>query len=278
VTFQLDFPETNESPDVRIVSLTCSNTEILCALGHRHELVGVDDHSDFPAEVVAALPRVGPDLDIDVAAVAALEPDLVLASLTVPGHERVVARLEQAGLPFLAPEPIGLDDVLANVREIAGALGDTAAGERVVAEMESALQPLARPPAAPPSILVEWWPKPVIAPGRSSWVHDLIERAGARNPLGGEAVKSRPLEDREVAELAPDAFVLSWCGVAPDKVREDVVYRNPAWRDLEALRRRRVFRIPEAHLGRPSPRLVDGYRSLCAVVAAVRGEETKPRQ
>jgi iron complex transport system substrate-binding protein len=79
---------------LRIVSLTCSNTEIVCGLGCAHMLVGVDDHSDHPAEVVASLPRVGPDLQIDVERVASLRPDLVLASLTVPGHEQVVASLQ----------------------------------------------------------------------------------------------------------------------------------------------------------------------------------------
>jgi len=84
---------------MRIVSLTCSNTEIVCALGLSHYLVGVDNHSDYPAEVVAHLPRVGPDLDIDAQRVAALKPDLVLASLTVPGHERILDRLRAAKLP-----------------------------------------------------------------------------------------------------------------------------------------------------------------------------------
>lgn len=49
------------SPHLRLVSLACSNTEIVCALGLAERLVAVDDHSDFPAAVVAGLPRVGPD-------------------------------------------------------------------------------------------------------------------------------------------------------------------------------------------------------------------------
>ena len=59
---------------MRIVSLACSNTEIVHALGCAAMLVGVDDHSDWPEEVVGPLPRLGPDLDIDVDAVAALQP------------------------------------------------------------------------------------------------------------------------------------------------------------------------------------------------------------
>ncbi len=78
---------------MRIVSLTCSNTEIVCALGCAEWLVGVDNHSDYPSEVVSKLPRVGPDLGVRIADVAALEPDWVLASLTVPGHEKVIEGL-----------------------------------------------------------------------------------------------------------------------------------------------------------------------------------------
>jgi iron complex transport system substrate-binding protein len=257
---------------MRIVSLTCSNTEIVCALGRAGDLVGVDDHSDFPAEVVAGLPRVGPDLAVDVEAVARLRPDLVLASLTVPGHERVVEELRAAGLPFLAPEPVSLDDVYRDVRDIAHALGVPERGETVVTDMRGSLRPAAAPEQGTrPRLLVQWWPKPVIAPGRRSWVHDLIELAGGADPLGDEEVKSRPLDDEEVRALDPDAFVLSWCGVAPEKVRPEVVTRNPAWLGLAAIERGRVYCVPEAFLGRPSTRLVEGYRALRAIVEAVAG-------
>jgi iron complex transport system substrate-binding protein len=105
-------------------------------------------------------------------------------------------------------------------------------------------------------------------------VTELIALAGGVNPLADEEVKSRPLTDDEVAALAPDAVVLSWCGVAPEKVRDDVVYGNPAWRELPFVRERRVFKIPEAFLGRPSPRLVDGLAALRRVVEAVRADAT----
>lgn len=259
---------------MRVVSLTCSNTEILAALGCAGLLVGVDDHSDWPPEVVAGLPRVGPDLHVDVAKVAALAPDLVLASLTVPGHERVVEALDRAGLPYVAPEPTSLADVARDVRRIAGLVGVPERGEEVAAEMERALgigEPEPEPPGRRPRLLLQWWPKPVIAPGRLSWASELIARAGGENPLAAEEVKSRPLTDQEVRDLAPDAMVLSWCGVAPEKVRPDVVLANQAWQDLDFVRERRVFRVPEALVGRPSPRLVEGFRALREIVSGLVG-------
>lgn len=258
---------------MRLVSLTCSNTEIAWALGAADSLVGVDNHSDFPPEVVSRLPRVGPDLDIDVARVAALSPDLVLASLTVPGHERIVERLERAKLPFLVTEPTSLDDVYADVRLVAERLGVPERGEAVVANMTASLAPAAAPAAGRPCILVEWWPKPVIVPGRRSWVTQMLAAAGARGPLDAEDVKSRPITDDEARALDPDAVVIAWCGVPFAKYRPEIVLRREAWRDVRAVANGRIYRVPEAYLGRPGPRLGLGLRELRRIVAELQSSE-----
>jgi iron complex transport system substrate-binding protein len=250
---------------VRIVSLTCSNTEIVWALGKSELLVGVDDHSDFPADVVGRLPRVGPDLDIDVACVAELRPDLVLASLTVPGHERIVERLERARLPFIATEPVSIADVYADISRVGGLLGVSETAARVVAEMRVELE--CPEPLRGPLILVEWWPKPVIVPGELSWVTQMIASAGGRGPLDDEDVKSRPITDEEARRFDPDAVVIAWCGVPVEKYRTEIVYHRPGWQGVAALERRHVYAVPEAFLGRPGPRLVHGVRELRRIVA-----------
>jgi iron complex transport system substrate-binding protein len=257
---------------MRIVSLACSNTEIVCALGCADLLVGVDDHSDYPEDVVAALPKVGPDLNIDVDRVAALDPDLVLATLTVPGHEKVVERLEAAGLPFIAPEPVSLEDVYRDIRDIGARLGVADRAEALIRDMRAELEGTedAAPGDVRPRILIQWWPKPVITPGRWSWATDVVRAAGGEAVLGDEDVKSRPMTDEEVAERAPDAIVLSWCGVHPDKYRPDVVLRNETWAELPFVREGRVFSIGEPYLGRPGPRLMEGVRRMRAVVREVR--------
>lgn len=269
---------------MRIVSLACSNTEIVCALGCADLLVGVDSHSDFPPGVVDSLPKVGPDLEIDVEAVAALEPDLVLATLTVPGHEKVVEELEEAGLPFVAPAPESLGDVYRDIREIGGRLGAAERAGELVEEMRAELGSGEWREAsggadgeARPTFLVQWWPKPTVAPGRRSWTTDVIRAAGGRNVLEDEPVKSRPVDDDEVRSLDPDAIVVSWCGVHPEKYRPEVVLEKEGWQRLRAVREGRVFCVPEAYLGRPGPRLVEGVRELRAIATEVRsGTSARP--
>ncbi|MFT4622780.1 MAG: iron complex transport system substrate-binding protein [Myxococcota bacterium] len=257
---------------MRVISLTCSNTEIVCALGLGHTLVGVDDHSDHPASVLAGLPRVGPDLSIDIDAVEALRPDCVLASLTVPGHERIVTELKARGIPHIAPEPISLADVYDDIHAIAAALGAPERAQALVDQMQATFaagEPNPDLRSSRPAVLVEWWPKPVIVPGRQSWVTDLITLAGGRNPMGDRDVKSSPVTDEEVVAWSPDAVVICWCGVPFEKYRPDVVTRRAAWQALPALRDQQVHCIPEAFLGRPGPRLMDGFQALRAVVDAV---------
>lgn len=260
---------------MRIFSHTCSNTEIVCALGCAAMLVGVDADSDHPPEVVAHLPRTGRDLDLDVAAVAALAPDLVLTSLTVPGHEKVVARLEEAGLATLVCDPCSLDDVFADIRRIAAALGVAERGAALVREMEAAM-PRIESGGRRPRVLVEWWPKPVIVPMRDSWVSDLVERAGGMNPWNAIPLKSRPIETREAVAAAPDLVVMSWCGVKVANYRADVVLRRAGWEPIPAIRHARVHAISEEFLGRPGPRLVEGYRQLRAAIAACTMERAIP--
>lgn len=119
-----------------------------------------------------------------------------------------------------------------------------------------------------PAVLVEWWPKPVIAPGKQSWVTDLVARAGGRNPWAGAAAKSLPLETADVLAAAPDAVVMSWCGVRVENYRADVVRRREGWDTVPAIAHDRIHAVSEAFLGRPGPRLVEGYRQLRGIIAA----------
>lgn len=246
---------------MRIVSHTCSNTEIVCALGCAAFLVGVDQDSDYPPAVVGVLPQLGRDLSLDVPRVQALEPDLVLTSRTLPGHGQIVEQLDAAGLRTLVCEPLRMDDVYADIRRIAAALDVAARGEALIVSMRDSMPAVARTAQAP-RVLIEWWPKPVIAPTRDSWASELIELAGGINPWGEVPGKSRPLADAEIVGAAPDLIVMAWCGVPYLNYRPEIVRRRPGWERVPAIVNGRIAAITEAWLGRPGPRLVDGYRAL----------------
>ncbi|HEY8416660.1 MAG TPA: helical backbone metal receptor [Limnochordales bacterium] len=268
---------------MRVISLCPSNTEMVCALGLENLLVGVDRWSLQDPALCQRLPGqgrgvadVGTDLHIDLDAIRALKPDLVLASLSVPGMERNVARLEDAGLPHLVVDGHSLAGVQRGILQVAEALGALAAGRALVAQFAGSvaevraraqdarrrLAEAGREMEIPRRAAWEWWPKPVIVAGRRSWIHEFFEILGVENVFADLDQESQPVQDDEVLRRAPDTLCASWCGSAEKRMSLARIARRPGWRDLPAWQARRVFFLPERLVGRPGPSLVSGLKEL----------------
>ncbi|ADV67205.1 helical backbone metal receptor [Deinococcus maricopensis] len=235
---------------MRVASLTPSNTEIVTALGLAHTLVGVDDHTDDPQAAHAA--RLGPDLSIDVDRLAALRPDLVLTSLSVPGMERVVEAVERASLPHLTLDPVTLADVTRDLHTVGAALGVPDRADALARDFERDLAAWRVHAPTPPRVLVEWWPKPVIGAARDSWITDLLAGLGAQNALAHLPVRSAPLTPEALRDLQLDLLVLSWCGAR--KLRPEVAHARGLGVPVAC--------IHERYLGRPGPNLREGARLI----------------
>jgi len=108
-------------------------------------------------------------------------------------------------------------------------------------------------------VLVEWWPRPIIAATRESWVTDLLESLGAVNALGERPGRSSPLTLEEVRAARPDLIVCSWCGAK--KLRPEVIEARGLGVPVVA--------VPESGLGRPGPRLGEGARGIAAALASL---------
>ncbi len=211
----------------------------------------------------------GPDLQVDLDKVEDLRPDLVLASLSVPGMERVVEGLRGLGISHLVLDLQSLQEVYGDILRVAQqALGVVQRGSLVVRAMQ---QMLARARGSlphwvrPPRVMVEWWPRPMIAAGKHSWVTGLLEALGAKNAFEHLPVRSKPLTPGEVEEAQPDLIVVSWCGAK--KLRPELVLRRGL--DVPALRNQQIFALPEAFLGRPGPRLAEGAVRLAEALRGV---------
>lgn len=253
----------------RLVSLAPSNTEILCALGLGACLVGVDDDSDYPA-AITGLPRVGRDLRIDVDRVAALAPDLVVASLSVPGMERNIDALLARGLPFMILDPRGLPAVFDSIRQVGAVTGVAVEAARLVASLEQRVAAVRTatatlPAAAIRAVYWEWWPRPPIAPGRQSWITDMLALAGGRNIFGSADAASLVVDDAAIRVANPAVAIASYCG-ARKLASPARLAARPGWDRLAAVQTGQVYTVLEAPFGRPGPRLVEGLELLCGLL------------
>src|SRR6185369_6465651 len=91
------------APARRIVSLAPHITELLYAAGAGDRLVGTVEYSNYP-EAAQRLARVGGYSAVDLEAVAALKPDLVIAWAS-GNRDTHLARLAALGIPVFVSEP-----------------------------------------------------------------------------------------------------------------------------------------------------------------------------
>ncbi len=256
---------------MRIVSLCPSNTEILFALGLGQQVVGIDDWSDWPEEV-KHLPKVGGDLTADLDRVEALRPDLVLASLSVPGMERNVLGLQARGLPHLVLDPHSLDDVLADIVTVGEACGAASRAAELVGQLQQRVDAVrARASGRPVSrIYWEWWPRPLIAAGHASWVQQMSDLTGTRNVFADVERASRVVTEDEVIARDPEILMICWCGTLQRIQDASRVSSRERWDKMTGVRRAAIHCVPEALFGRPSQRLLDGLEMLDRIVDGVR--------
>ena len=250
----------------RIVSIAPSNTEILHALGLGRRIVGVDSWSDYPPRVLR-LPRLGSDLHVDVDRVAALQPDLVVASLHVPGMEDNLPAFEWARLAYLAVGGRGLDGVWQDMRIIGQYLGRAERAENLIRHTQARMARVAehvgrRTPR--PRVHWEWAAHPVVA-ARRSWITELLALAGADNVYADLDVESARVSPTEAIARQPDVIVACWCGARKLPTRERILGR-PGWQDTPAVRAGRVAVLSEDLYGRPGPRLADGLERLAELL------------
>ncbi|WP_181349275.1 cobalamin-binding protein [Thalassobacillus sp. CUG 92003] len=253
---------------MRIVSICPSNTELLAYLEEEGQLVGVDDYSDWP-ERVNRLPRVGPDLSIDVAKVAQLQPDLVLASLSVPGMEHNISQLDDAALPYIILDPDSLEDIANDLRTLGEAIGLREKADEKADQFLAELQfyrERASTVSSPPSLYWEWWPKPIFTPGRPNWLTEISTLAGGWNIFSTEDKASVQTDWDDVLERNPEHICMVWVGVQENKMNPDLLLKRPGWREMEAMQKNRVHVLEESLYCRPSPRLLEGLDKLARLL------------
>lgn len=249
---------------MRIISICPSNTEIVEWLGLTDHLIALDNHSDWPKEV-QHLPRLGPDLSIDIDKLEQLQPDLVLSSLSVPGMERNVEELEKRGIPQLILNPQSLNDIKEDILKVGKAVNMEELAIQKANEFQQELEKykhFASNIAHRPSVYFEWWPKPIFTPGKLNWLTEICKLAGGRNCFEDVELASVQTSWEDVQSRNPDFICLVWVGVKQEKMKIEHVLKREKAENMKAVMEGNIHLLEEALFCRPSPRLLKGLQQL----------------
>ena len=254
------------APPQRVVTMLPSLTEMSWVLGAGPRLVGVDRFSNWPADV-ARLPHLGGLEDAQIEAIAALKPDVVLAS----SASRAMDRLEALGFKVLRLKSETHADVRRTLDVIARLLGVPDEAPRAWARIEREIDAAARrvPPAQRGRrVYFELGGGPYAA-GTSSFIGETLARLGMANIVPPSLGPFPKLNPEYVVRAKPDLIM----GVQREQA---AVLQRPGWDTLAAVRDRRLcgFETPQYEmLIRPGPRMGEAAGLLADCLARL---ELKP--
>jgi ABC-type Fe3+-hydroxamate transport system substrate-binding protein len=195
----------------RIVSLVPSQTETLFALGLQRQVVGVTKFCVEPAGAVDSIEKVGGTKNPDLRAIAALEPDLVIANAE-ENRQQDVERMRARGLRVFVTYP----------RTVSGALESVLRLGRVT-HRESEATGLAREVVRVVSVIETslgiWnklrlrvfcpvWKKPWMTFNQNTYAHDVLRLMGFLNIFGDAPERYPRVTLEDALDRNPQVVVL----------------------------------------------------------------------
>ena len=254
-----------KQPARRIIALAPHVSETLLAAGAGEKLVGTVQYSDYP-EAAKKIPRVGSYVRLDMEAILALKPDLVVGwqSGNSPAH---IDKIRQLGIPVYITQPNRIDDIASDLERYGQLLGNEE-GARVAAEFRHRLAALRERYSSQPKLRIFYqvWKEPLMTVGRTQIISDVIRLCGGENVFGQLEQMAPKVTVEAVLAANPEAIVASGMGEARPEWLDD--WRH--WTQLTAVARDNLYFIPPDRIQRHTPRLLDGAEQMCKQLEAAR--------
>ena len=246
-------------PARRIVTLAPHLAETLYAAGAGEKLIGVVEFSDYP-EAVKALPHVGGYSRLDLEAIAALKPDLIIAwqSGNAPAH---VDKLRSLGFPVYVSQPNRLEDVATEVERLGVLAGTSRIGNATATAYRERLAALQKRYAGRPTVrtFYQVWKQPLSTIGGKQIISSVIRLCGGENVFEKLETMAPTVTVEAVIATNPEAIIAS----GMDQARPEWLDDWKRWTSLTAVARDNLFFVQPQLIQRHTPRLLDGAEMLC---------------
>jgi len=283
---------------MRVVSLLPSATEIVCALGGH--LVGRSHECDYPADIASAAVTLtssrdlGADsatinasvmsameqglaiYDVDVTALRAAKPDVVITQDLCEVCALPASAVEQA-LENILERDVTLIRLAPRVT-IGEALGRSTQARAVVGDLKNRVDAVRAQTAnaASPTVLTIEWLEPTMIGGL--WTPELVEIAGGRALQASAGELARTLDAQALAALDPDFCVIKPCGYDLDTSADELALIERVIPTQWRCRDHATYVVDgNAYFNRSGPRLVDSAEILAGLLHPDRFQEFRTR-
>lgn len=259
--------EVSQKP-VRIISLLPSHTETLYAIGAGPQMVGCTTNCNYPAETKnlkkVALSSPG---SVSLETLVAMKPDLVL--LGGDYHQRLDDQLTKLNVPVLSLESQSMAGIERSTRAIARCTGHIDLGEELIQKMNQelkALQVRIKPYQKPgrPRVFYQVWDQPLMTAGPASYIGALIELIGGENIFDDVEIAYPQVSEETLIVRNPDVIILPLIKKNQSDPAESWLRlsKRPGWKQMNAVKNKRIYLIEDDLISRPGPRVVQGLQKI----------------
>ena len=249
-----------QQPAQRIVSLMPHATELLFEVGAGAQIVGAVEYSDYP-EAAKRIPRVGGYSGLNIEAIVALQPDLILA-WPEGNNQRELQRLQQLGMTLFVSDPDTFDDIALNLERLGLLSGHPQQGNQAAVAFRRKVAELRRQYSQQRpvlSVFYQVWHQPLLTQNGSTFISHAIELCGGRNIFAALPMAAPQVSIESVLAADPEVIVASGMGASRPEWLD-------AWRrypQLSAVKTGSLYHIHPDLFHRPTPRFLTGTGILC---------------
>lgn len=253
-------------PVTRIVSLMPHATELLFEVGAGDKVVGAVKYSDYP-EAAKNIPRVGGYSSLNIEAIVALKPDLLIA-WPEGNRNRELDRLKALGLPILVSDPREFNDI-ANALTLYGKVtGKEEQAEIALLAFNKKLNYLRSTYSKQEkvSVFYQVWNAPLMTQNGNTFISRAIEVCGGENIFADLPMTNPQVSIESILVQDPQVIVASGMGQSRPEWLDD-------WRQyttLQAVQKNQLYHILPELFQRPTSRFLVGTQQLCEAMQDAR--------
>lgn len=260
-----------QSPAKRIVALSPHVVEILYVAGAGNKIVGAVDYSDYP-KAAKSIPRVGGYSLINLEAIIALHPDLVIAWET-GNSPAVIEKLRTLNIPVYLSQPNTLEDIGTEIQTFGVLAGTESTANKASKDYNQRLSQLkgSYQNSSTVRVFYQISEAPLMTIGSKQIITNALTVCGGRNVFDQLTPMAPVINSEAVIAANPEAIMTS--GMQTLNPTELDFWKK--WPALTATQRNNFFFIDSDLMNRNGPRMLTGTEDMCKALQTARDRRPK---
>ncbi|MDP4548035.1 cobalamin-binding protein [Marinobacter sp. MDS2] len=256
-----------DQPAKRIATLSPGATELVFAAGAGDKVVAVVNYSDYP-EAARKLPLVGNHTRIDLEALLAHKPDLVITWRT-GNPPAQMEMLRALGLPMFAIEPRTFEGVSKAIEQLSILAGTEQEGFAEAERFRKGIAKIADQykDAEPMPVFYQVWQTPLMTINDDHLIGKVVQLCGGVNVFGDMPRLVPRISAEVVLEADPHAIITA----SVEGIEDNQLDHWKSYSGMNAVAKHNLFFVPASPISRPTPRLLEASRDICQRLDVARG-------